>query len=285
MILSFHPCLDADRQIILGDRPVDSRIRASIQAADAVILPQACPQNLYEICVASGALVFPNYEARVRYPGKIGQARMFQDRGLPHPKTLAWESVKRFRDAHQDLTDVPHEVPFLIKEDRRHEAEGIFLIEERREIEAVLRGLAIREKPGTRGFVTQDYVPCDGNVLRGVIIGPRIITYWKRPGEPGQRITTISRGAVVDPDWRPHLQEKGKMATALLSERTGINLGAVDVVFPMSDRDPEPFLLEINYYFGRRGLGGTEVYYRLLYEVVQGWLAESGIDSRGVRLV
>jgi len=283
MILSFHPCFDGDIQIILGDRSLDAAILRRISKADAIILPQTCPQNLYEACAGSGAHVFPNYDARIRYPGKIGQARMFRDQGLSHPKTLAWESVARFNQACADSRHIPpHEFPFLIKEDRRHEAEGIFFIEDRAGLRLALDGLALGETSGARGFVTQDYVSCGGNVLRGVVIGTRVLTYWKRPTQPGQRITTISRGAVVDPAWRPDLQERGAMAAALLSEKTGINLGAIDIVFPMSDKDPEPLFLEINYYFGRRGLGGTEAYYGMLYQAIQHWLTEAGIDPRSV---
>ena len=285
MILSFHPCFDAHVQIILGDRRVDSDILRHIEKADAIILPQACTQNLYEICLASTAHIFPNYDARIQYPGKIGQGRMFRELGLPHPKTLSWQSVGQFKDAHPDLNGIPHEIPFLIKEDRRHEAEGIFLVENTHGLENALDRLALRGRSGIQGFVTQGYVPCNGNVLRTVIIGKRILTYWKRPNEPGQKITTISRGAIIDAEWQPDLQKKGEGQALLLSDKTGINLAAVDLVFPSADQDPEPLFLEINYYFGRRGLGGTEKYYRLLYAAIQDWLAETGIDPQTVRLM
>jgi ribosomal protein S6--L-glutamate ligase len=285
MILSFHPCFDADIQIILSDRPIDPDIRKSILEADAVILPQACTQNLYEICIASTAHIFPNYGARIQYPGKIGQGRLFRDLGLPHPKTLSWESVEQFKDAHADLKGMPHEIPFLIKEDRRHEAEGIFLVEDRKGLKQVLTHLALREGSGMNGFVIQEYVPCGGNVLRAVIIGKCILTYWKRPAYPAQKITTISRGALIDRDWQPELQEKVRASARKLIEKTGINLAAIDFVFPMADKDPEPLFLEINYYFGRRGLGGSESYYRLLYRAIQDWLAEIGSDPDSVKFV
>ena len=285
MILSFHPCFDAGIQIVLGDRPVDSNIRESIRKADAILLPQACPQKLYEICLASSAKVFPNYDARLRYPGKIGQARMFRELGLPHPKTWSWESVEQFRDAHLDLNRMPYKTPFLIKEDKRHEAEGIFLVENTTGLKETLEHLALRERSGMKGFVTQHYVPCGGDVLRAVIIGKRMLTYWKRPTEPGQKITTISRGAVIDTDWRPDLQKKAMAQSEFLMEKTGINLAAVDFVFPMGNTESDPLYLEINYYFGRRGLGGTDAYYRLLYAAIQDWLAEIEMDPQGVKLL
>ena len=285
MLLSFHPCFDTDVQIILGDRRLDSTIRESIQKATAIILPQACTQDLYNICANSTAHMFPNYYARIKYPGKIGQSHMFRELDLPYPETFSWETVGEFKNAHPDLKTLPLELPFLIKAHRRHEAEGIFLIENETDLKEALDNLTIREKSGLKGFVTQEYVPCGGNVLRAVVIGKRIITYWKRPGKPGQEITTISRGAIIDHDWQPDLQEKGKVQSLLLSHKTGINLAAVDFVFPHKEKDPDPLILEINYYFGRRGLGGTENYYRLLYEAIQDWLEEVGLDPESVRLI
>jgi ribosomal protein S6--L-glutamate ligase len=122
-------------------------------------------------------------------------------------------------------------------------------------------------------------------VLRAVIIGKKIITYWKRPNKSGQVITTISRGALIDHEWRPDLQEKGNAIVRVLAGKTGIDLAAVDLVFPLSEEAPDPLFLEINYYFGRRGLGGSEKYYQLLYEAVRDWLMDEGLNPEAVRLV
>jgi ribosomal protein S6--L-glutamate ligase len=145
--------------------------------------------------------------------------------------------------------------------------------------------LGRRERSGLPGFVSQEFIPSEGNVLRAVIIGKSVITYWKRPSRPGRVITTISRNAMIDHHWRPDLQEKGRKQALSLSEKTGINLAAIDFVFPVADDDPAPFFLEINYFFGRRGLGGSEDYYRLLYQAVRDWLAENGLDPEPVTLV
>jgi len=285
MILSFHPCFDTEIQIILGDRRLDSTIRKSIQKATAIILPQACTQDLYQLCATSDALLFPNYEARIKYPGKIGQSLLFGDFGLPHPETFSWATVGEFKETHYKSETLPHDLPFLIKENMTHEAAGVFLIENRIALKEALDNLVLRERSDLKGFVTQEYVSCDGNVLRAVVIGKRVITYWKRPSKPGQEITTISRGAIIDHDWQPDLQEKGKVQALLLSDKTGINLAAIDFVLPLAEKDPDPLILEINYYFGRRGLGGSEHYYSLLYEAIQDWLEEVGLDPESVGLI
>ncbi len=284
-ILSFHPCFDADVNVILGSRNLDAGDLDCIRQADAVIMPQGRPREIYESASKSGVRLFPNYDVRFKYPGKTGQSRLFEALTYRHPQTLRWSTVREFRKANGEGRAFPHGLPFLIKDDKSHEAEGVFFVEDRGALAKALDYLKKREKSGLPGFVSQAYIPSGGNVLRAVIIGKKFITYWKRPKEPGQVITTISRGAVIDDQWQPALQKKGWTAARQLSAKTGIDLAAVDFIFPLSERDPEPFFLEINYYFGRRGLGGSEKYYQLLYEAVRGWLAEAELDPDAVRLV
>jgi len=285
MILSFHPCFEADIQLILGDQALGSDHIRLIERAAAILLPQACTQDLFRICAESKAFVFPDYAARIQYPGKIGQQRLFETWHLRCPKTFCWRSVRHFEEVQSRSSHMPHAYPFLFKEDKSHEGNGVFFLENEGGLEAALAQLEVRERSGSRGFVSQDYIPCGGNVLRAVIMGERMVTYWKRPGNPKAVITTLSRGAGLDYDWRPALQRKGEVQARLLSAKTGINLAAVDFVFPHASQDPEPHFLEINYYFGRRGLGGSETYYGLLYAVIRDWLKGRGLDPDAVRLI
>jgi len=285
MILSFHPCIVADFQIILGDRALNSEDLALIRKADAIILPQSCSVEIYEVCQDSPARVFPNYDIRFRYPGKIGQSRLFKELRLPYPDTLQWPSVERFREKSHKVDDLPQGMPFLIKADRGHEGEGVYLITDQRALELSLKRLNSLEKAGLSGFISQELIPSDGNVLRAVILGNRTITYWKRTESHGQIIATISRGAKIEDNWRVDLQEKGTIQAQKFYRATGINLAAIDFVFPFDHPDPHPLFLEINYYFGRRGLGGSLNYYRLLFEAVREWLKENGLDPESVKLV
>ena len=285
MILSFHPCFLADRQIILGDRDLGKNDLLLIRDAEAILLPQGCSSELFEACRQSQAALFPNYTWRFEFPGKIGQITLFRQLGRPHPNTAVWRTVDQCRKACPGPEDFPHERPFLIKTNHGHEAEGIFVIHDLQDLELSCASLLALERTSYRGFVSQEMIASRGNVLRVVILGRRFIPYWKRPKRCGSMITTISRGAIIDGDWRPDLQEKGILAARRLSADTGINLAAVDFVFPLDRPDPGPLFLEINYYFGRRGLGGSLHYYRSLYEVIQEWLAEQGQDSGRVALV
>jgi len=285
MILSFHPCFVGDRQIILGDRRLNSEDLSLIHQADVIILPQSCAFWLYEACKKSSALLFPSYDKRFEYPGKMGQSLLFKEVNSPHPETKRWCSVGEYKKAHPERGRFPHQPPFLIKADKSHEAEGIHLITDEATLEASLNNLILLEKSGFAGFITQELIASGGNVLRVVILGRTFFTYWKRPQNREIIINTISRGAKIDTEWRPDLQKIGKAFAGEFSTNTGINVAAIDFVFPISDPDPQPQFLEVNYYFGRRGLGGSVNYYHLLHEAIKEWLDEKGFDPRSVSLV
>ena len=283
MILSFHPCFVADHQIIMGDRRLNSDNLASINEAGAIILPQSCSSELFRACKNSAAYLFPSYETRFEYPGKTGQSLLFKKAGLPQPETARWHSVEEFAEACRK--SFPHGMPFLLKEDKSHEAHGVHVIEDNRAYEMVLERLRRIERSGAGAFISQEMIPAEGNVLRVVIIGRKTFSYWKRPESNRQVITTLSRGARIDNTWRTDLQEKGREEAGKLSALTGLNLAAVDFIFPLAQANPQPLFLEINYYFGRRGLGGSLNYYRLLFEAIKEWLREKRFDPGSVRLV
>jgi ribosomal protein S6--L-glutamate ligase len=285
LILSFHPCFAADEQIILGPRALSRTERARMRSATAVILPQGRFAELQRACERYGVRAFPDYRARLRYPGKIGQYRLFQRHALPHPETLCWSSLQVFRAALGTRGTPPHSTPFLIKANHGHEGEGIFVVERAADIPEVMEKLALRERSSESGFISQALVESGGNVLRAVVIGKRIVAYWKRSSTPAERITTISRGAAIDPVWRPDLLRKGTYWAGVFSKRSAANLAALDFVVPMAEADPEPLFLEVNYFFGRRGLGGSLRYYRLLHQAIRQWLQEAGLDPARVRRV
>jgi len=282
MILSFHPCFVADAQIILADRKLSVEDRRLIRAADVIILPQTCSLALYKACANSNARVFPDYELRFKYPGKVGQSILFEKLKIPHPATKRWPSVRKFRDYLKAEKGPPHETPFFLKTDKSHEGDGILFVSDRRTLETALARL---EKIGSSRFISQELIPCHGNVLRTVVLNKRIITYWKRADSSHGLISSVSRGSVVDEKWKPELQEKGKGQAQRICEKTGINLAAFDVAFNSDHPDPQPFILEINHYFGRKGLGGSLRYYSLLLKAIQEWLKEEGLDARRMKLV
>ena len=121
MIVSFHPCFEADANVVLGSRKLDAADFDLIRRATAIILPQGRPQEIYEACSGSVTHLFPTYDVRFKYPGKMGQSRLFEDLGCPHPNTLRWSEVNEFKEIHPYAKDFPHERPFFIKDDKSHE--------------------------------------------------------------------------------------------------------------------------------------------------------------------
>jgi ribosomal protein S6--L-glutamate ligase len=59
---------------------------------------------------------------------------------------------------------------------------------------------------------------------------------------------------------------------------TRINLAGFDLLFPENDPQAGPLFLEINYFFGRQGLGGSLEYYDLFEEGVTTWLSGLGLS-------
>jgi ribosomal protein S6--L-glutamate ligase len=86
----------------------------------------------------------------------------------------------------------------------------------------------------------------------------------------------LAKGAIIDAQADPELQELAISETNAFCKKTKIDLAGFDFLF--SD-EKEPFFLEINYFFGRRGLGGSEKYYQMLIEEITNWLNRKGLKT------
>jgi ribosomal protein S6--L-glutamate ligase len=73
--------------------------------------------------------------------------------------------------------------------------------------------------------------------------------------------------------------DAGRQVVKAFCDRTGINLAGFDLIFPSGSDRPKPLFLEINYFFGRRGLGGSERYYRLIDRAIRRWLSSLDLDA------
>jgi len=274
MILSYHPLFEADQNILCAGRRPDDRDLAAIQAAKAVILSQGCYQSLYEMARDHCPNVFPNYDMRFKYPGKLGQAILFRMLDICHPSTEIYSSIAAFQKNYEHHPDqLPPRYPLVFKYDWGGEGETVYRIDSPEDLQTVLRQAAEFEKSGQSGFLLQDFIPCDGRTLRVVIIGQHIVSYWRIQQASGAFHISLSRGAELDSGAEPGLQQKAVAVVKELCQKTGINLAGFDVIFSAEGDDPAPMLLEINYFFGRRGLGGSETYYKILQTEIQAWLA------------
>ena len=127
----------------------------------------------------------------------------------------------------------------------------------------------------------QEYVPTEGKTLRVVIIGRALISYWRIQENTDSFLSSVSRGARIDAELEPERQNVAKVFVKNFCNKTGINLAGFDVIFAPVKQYIKPLMLEINYFFGRRGLGGSDAFYEILKKEVHNWLANalSGRDK------
>ncbi|NPB09570.1 MAG: glutathione synthase [Thermodesulfobacteria bacterium] len=263
-ILSFHPLIVGDFNFWAFSAVTEDVLEA-LRRVRCVIFPQVFPETLYHLARERGLSVFPSYDYRFRFPGKGGQYLLFRTLGLPCPQSLWIPKIASLGPHPQAAAVKWPRMPFVVKIDQEHEGRGLFLVRDERDLKEALERIRTFEREGRYGFLVQEYLPSPHD-LRVVIIGPRLLTFWRKLG-PDFR-TNLAQGGEIIPCPDPELEEKALALARELSRKTGINLAAIDFLF----REGEALLNEINYVFGRRALG--EGYEELLFEAVT-WFLES----------
>lgn len=167
----------------------------------------------------------------------------------------------------------------MFKFDRGGEGDNVYFISSPESFRAVLQKAVTFERTGQKGFILQGYIPSQNRSLRVVTIGGRLVSYWRvaNATEPFQ--ASLAKGAVLDHDSDPNLQKSAVASARRFCEKTGINLAGFDFLFSSEGSDVEPLFLEINYFFGRRGLGGYENYYTILTAEINRWLGSLGLST------
>jgi ribosomal protein S6--L-glutamate ligase len=271
MILSFHPCFIGDNNIICAGRPPGSAELRAIKRADAVVLPQGCSRALYEMASDNCSHVFPNYRFRFNYPDKLDQIQLFRKKHFPHPSTHTYLHVNEFSTSpDRKPTTVPFDFPFVFKYSWGGEGDTVFLIRSGQELRNILKRAVLYEQSGHTGFLIQEYIQSD-RTLRIVLIGETMLSYWRLQNHEDPLVTSVSKGARIDPDADPELIAIAEKYLQDFCQKTGINLAAFDVIFSADNRK-SPYFLEINYFFGRRGIGGSERYYQILITEIKRWI-------------
>lgn len=280
MILSYHPCFEADKNLLCAGREPDADDLSAIKSADAVILPQGCYQSLYEMARNNCSHVFPNFDARFKYKGKIGQAKLFQEQNVAHPKTETYLNLDAFFKHYDGFPEkVALDFPFVFKFDWGGEGDRVYLIRSSLEFQNILQTAQNYEKTGQMGFIIQEYIPSINRSLRVVVIGQTYVSYWRIQQDTESFCSNLAKGAVIDANSDPDLQALAVKSVIDICFLTGINMAGFDILFAFDEKIKKPLFLEINYYFGRRGLGGTEKYYEILNTEITKWLAR--ISNKG----
>jgi len=270
-VLSLHPVIEGDS--FFWERGVwGSELFDAVRNAGAVILPQTVTRELYFLCAKMCRHVFPNYDLRFQWEGKVGDTLAFWAYGMKHPRTLIFPKVETLRGDHPTMAHSAPELlpyPFVIKGAHGGEGSKVWLVQNDAELRTTLQVLQQDELHGRNGFVIQEYLPTLERDLRVVVIGSKVISYWRtRQGF----LHNVARGGVIDAESDPELQEAGRNSVTNFCRIAGINLAAFDLAFLPGSI--EPLFLEINYTFGRVGLGGSETFYTLLRKEVDEWLRD-----------
>ncbi len=277
MVVSYHPVIEGDVNRLCAGREPDDEDRRWMRRARAVILPQGCPEALYRMATAHCRHVFPNFRTRFLYPGKIGDIRLFRALGVPHPPSRVFLSARHCPPSlWKDL-----DYPLVLKSSHGGEGSLVFKAEGPEDALKYVKIFEGMERSGFGGFVVQPFVHTDGRDLRVVVVGRTVISYWRVQEDPSQFLHNAAHGAVIDKESDPDLQAEGRAWVRFLCRQTGIDLAGMDLMFPLSGRGTPktPLFLEINYYFGRKGLGGSEKFYALLRREVSAWLESLGMSD------
>lgn len=275
MILSFHPRVKGDVNLRLSLKGLFSDKETKlIDSATAIVATQSIKPHQYEFCRRHCANLFPDYTSRFGFEGKYGNIQLFRKFNASHPDTTCYESVEDFKLRHFKNDKPLMPFPFVLKGDRGGGGWAVFLI---RNQHSLVKGLDIlgdgRLHP-TKRFIVQAFVPHGGRDLRVVVVGRITKAYWRCQYKPGEFRNNVGRGAVINYDLDPEVKGKGIRCVEDFCSKTGINLAAFDVLFNRSQPKPEPLLSEINFLFGRKGLGGSPRFYDLLNQAVRQWARE-----------
>jgi ribosomal protein S6--L-glutamate ligase len=275
MILSFHPCIDADVNVIVAGRSPGPEEESLVKKADAIILPQGVRQDLYGLCRSHCQRVFPNYDLRFAFPGKIGDVLLFRRNRTLHPETLIFNDVADYLQLFpRDENRFPFPLPFVLKGNLSGEGHLVFKVLNGVSLHTTLELLRAMENSGQSGFIAQQWIKHGGRDVRVVILGDHLVSYWRVQHDPQQFLTNLSAGGVIDRDSESHLLRKAEEVVRYFCQKTGIDLAGIDLMFDLDDEDRQPLFVEINYWFGRRFFGSSEAFYDDLKQAVKRWLAQ-----------
>ncbi len=280
MLLSFHPIIEGDAHRLCAGRDPGPEDLAAMQAASAIVLPQGCRESLYRAARNACSRVFPNYDARFAYPGKSGQVRLFREQGVPHPESLIFADIDDFKRRHPQPETLPIAPPVVVKRDWGGEGQGVYPAPDTAALRHTLQRLENTENEDHKGFVIQRFIPTRPRVLRVVVVGRRLITYWRvmAPGDDPFAKAGLALGGRLDDQSDPDLMRAAEAAVEQLCRASGIDLAGFDLLFTHDAAiapPAQPIFLEINYFFGRRGLGGSEALYTLLRGAIRDWQTQN----------
>lgn len=279
-IVSYHPTILGDENLLLASqRPLDSGDEQAIARAAVVLLPQLCRPDLYQLVTRLDKPHFPRQEARLGFDGKVGNLRLFQKLGLPHPPAREFLGLEPAQAAWRagELDHLGR--PLVVKGAGGGEGDNVFLVPDADGVAALAGRLETHCSFGPCGLITQQFVAGGARDARAVLIGDYCDVFW-RVAAPGEFKTNLAAGGeVLRGQDQPGLDQALALAREL-AHKAAFDVAAVDVLFPP---DQGPLLCEINFYFGRQTMGGSAAFWPIYLTAVRGWLESLGLSPDRVQ--
>lgn len=258
--VSFHPQIPMEKNLPLFQPLETPELQRLVGEAAGVVVPTYITPSRYASIVRCARNCFPRLEARFDYCGKTRQIHLFRRLGVRHPESVTFENPSRLRETFL-RSGTSLEYPMVLKGDTGGGGSRVFPVHSRSDLLCRLGSL-----PGDEPVLVQEWVHHGGRDLRVVVYGDRAVSYF-RVGD-GQFYNNVCRGGYIDRDGSPREQEKGVRAVRDFCRRTGIDIAGFDLMFP---DDGEPVFIEINFHFGRKGLGGTRGHREYFRQAVEAW--------------
>jgi len=246
--------------------PFDGRSQELLRNAAGVLMPKYFSPIRYRQVAELAPNHFPRLGPRYLYRGKASQIRLFQELDLPHPQTVVYDNpTQALRACHR--TGLPFS-PCVLKGDRGGGGSAVFPIHTWADFEG-----CIQQLPPAEPVLLQEFVNHEGMDLRVVIVGQMTKSYF-RVGN-GNFYNNVAQGGRIEHDLYPQKQLLGRQMARSLCSDAGIDVAGLDLMFPAHK---SPLFIEINFLFGRKGIGGRLGYDRLFRQAVQEWINTSGLS-------
>ncbi len=244
MIVSFLPTFKGDLNLFQFE-PLDERVLSALLKARAVIFPPTISPELYFFVKNANIPAFPEYTLRFLYPGKIGQILLFKALSLPHPETIVISRLCGMEENPYER-DLALRFPLVLKGNWGDEGSEVFLIKNNEEFKDAIKKVKTWERSGRFGFLLQEYIPSEFDA-RAVVIGEKVVVFFRRGGFR----KNLAQGGEIIPCPKKGLKKKVLELAFEITCKTGFNLVAIDFLF----KHDEPLVSELNFVFGRRGIG------------------------------
>ncbi len=268
--VSFDPETRAEENVPPFSPLEDSRLVTLIGGAMGVILPVYLTPARYESITRHAADWFPRLESRYLYRGKCSQIRLFRKLGVRHPQSLLFHSPSAVVE-YVRLGDLSWSYPLVLKGDSGGGGISVFPVHDFNNLQKYVVRLKENEPA-----LLQQWVHHGGRDLRVVVYGDDALSYF-RVGD-GSFYNNVCRGGRLDHHSDPAIREKGCRTVLDFCCRANIHVAGFDLMFP--DQGP-PVFVEINFHFGRKGLGGSREHRNHMRKAIEQWKSKvkNGLDK------